>query len=102
MQEYNISQLPVIEDSKIVGSLNEESVMKLLHDGINFQEQKIGAVMGKPLPSLDDDDRYLRGFPAPARRGRRHRGRAGRGPRGVITRSDLVSFWMRQEKPDEV
>jgi len=53
MQEYGISQLPVIEANRIVGSINEEAVMKLLHDGVSFEEQQVGGVMGKPLPALE-------------------------------------------------
>jgi len=103
MQKHNISQLPVIEDNKIVGSINEESVMKLLHDGVNFEEQRIGAVMGQPLPALacesDISEAFrllLAGAPGIVviRDGT---------PQGVITRSDLVSFWtQKQENLDGV
>lgn len=54
MHEYNISQLPVIDHGKVVGSLNEASLMKLLHDGVEFTKQRILAVMAKPLPTLDE------------------------------------------------
>ena len=52
-QAHNISQLPVIDDDRVVGSLNEASIMKSLHDGVDLQNQPIAAVMGKPLPVLD-------------------------------------------------
>lgn len=103
MQEYNISQLPVIEANQIVGSINEESVMKLLHDGVNFEEQRIGAVMGKPLPTLEGETDISEAFRLLLA------GAAGivvlqdGTPQGVITRSDLVSFWtQKKEQPDAV
>ncbi|MCX5646715.1 MAG: cystathionine beta-synthase [Phycisphaerae bacterium] len=103
MQEYNISQLPVIEANKTVGSINEESVMRLLHDGLNFEEQQIGAVMGKPLPALDSETDISEAFRLLLS------GASGivvvqdGTPRGVITKSDLVSFWtQRKEEPDAV
>ena len=98
MQEYNISQLPVIEANQIVGSINEESVMKLLHDGVNFEEQRIGAVMGKPLPTLDGQTDISEAFRLLLA------GAAGivvmqnGTPQGVITKSDLVSFWTQQKE----
>ena len=51
---HNISQLPVIESGKVVGSLNEASIMKSLHDGVDLNNQDIGVVMGNPLPVLDE------------------------------------------------
>jgi predicted transcriptional regulator len=35
-----------------VGSLNETTVLKHLHDGLNMQKQTINAVMGKPFPEV--------------------------------------------------
>jgi len=37
LQQLNISQLPVIDNYQVVGSLNEALLMKLLHEGINFK-----------------------------------------------------------------
>jgi cystathionine beta-synthase len=54
-QQHNISQLPVIENQRVVGSLNEASIMKTLHDGVDLNNQEIRAVMGKPLPVLDEN-----------------------------------------------
>jgi len=96
MQRYSISQLPVIEDDRVVGSLNEASVMKLLHDGINFRQQQIGAVMGKPLPVIDAETDVSEAFRILLS------GASGIVvvqdgiPRGVITRWDLVSFWTQK------
>jgi cystathionine beta-synthase len=103
MQEYCISQLPVIEDNKVVGSLSEASVMKLLHDGINFEQQQIGAVMGKPLPTLAEETDISEAFRVLLS------GASGlvvmqdSVPQGVITRTDLVNFWMQEkEEPNAV
>ncbi|MEG4964994.1 MULTISPECIES: CBS domain-containing protein [unclassified Microcoleus] len=53
MQKLNISQVPVIENSHIIGSLNEAALMKLLHEGISFSNQKVGAFMqGKRILTL--------------------------------------------------
>ena len=54
-QQHNISQLPVIENNRVIGSLNEASIMKTLHDGVDLNNQEIRAVMGKPLPVLDEN-----------------------------------------------
>ncbi|XHR26896.1 MAG: cystathionine beta-synthase [Chthoniobacteraceae bacterium] len=53
--QHNISQLPVIEENQVIGSLNEASIMKSLHDGVDLNNQDIGVVMGNPLPVLDEN-----------------------------------------------
>lgn len=94
MHKFNISQIPVIDNGEIVGSVNEASMMKLLMDGINFTNQEISAFMGKPFPSLDENvdvseaERILLS------------GSSGiiitknRAPVGVITRADIIDSWV--------
>jgi len=102
MQAYNISQVPVIEDGKVVGSLNESTIMKLLHDGLDIRNQEIRAVMGKPLPCLDEKTdvseayRILLGA-VPGIIVTRE-GKAV----GFVTRADLISSWTgRQTQVNE-
>lgn len=95
---HNISQLPVIEGGKVVGSLNEASIMKRLHDGVDLNNQDIGVVMGAPLPVLDEAtdsaEAYrllLGGSPALiiSRNGT---------PFGLISRFDLINTLINQEE----
>jgi len=98
MHGYNISQLPVVDHGKIVGSLQEASLMKLLHDGVDFTKQGIFAVMGKPLPALDEDTEVSEVYRLLLS------GTTGiivtrdDVPIGVITRADLVNHWMAQKE----
>ena len=88
---HQISQIPVIENGVIVGSLNESSVMKTLHDGLQPEVQEIRGVMGAPLPALDEaadlSEAYrllFAGSPAIViTRDRK--------PYGVVTRFDVIS-----------
>ena len=107
METHNISQLPVVDGEggdNVVGSLNESSIMKVLHDGLDFYNQEVAAVMAKPLPGLDvktDASEAYRLFLG---------GAAGiivtKGPErsgiGVITRSDLITIWARKETRAEL
>ena len=54
MEEFSISQLPVIDNGRAVGSLNEVTLVRLLHDGVDPNEKLVSEVMGKPLPQLDE------------------------------------------------
>ena len=97
-QQHNISQLPVIENQRVVGSLNEASIMKTLHDGVDLNNQEIRAVMGKPLPVLDENkdiaEAYrllLGGSPAIVVL------RAD-APVGLISRFDFINTLINQDK----
>lgn len=99
MEAHSISQLPVVERERVVGSINESAIMKVLHDGLDVANQEVGAVMGQPLPMLDVQtdvaEAYrllLAGAPGViVTFGVEKRGI------GVITRSDLISQWVRRE-----
>ena len=78
IQELNISQLPVIDGDDIVGSLNDSSLMQLLHDGIEFDRQDIGLVMESRCRHLMSGLTFLR-HPVCCLPGDRHCGKTGRG-----------------------
>jgi cystathionine beta-synthase len=97
-QDFNISQMPVIDGFKTVGSLNEASIMQLLHDGADFHRLEVGEAMGKPLPTLDQEKDFSEAYRVLLS------GATGvvvekKGmPIGLITRADLVTYWMAQKK----
>lgn len=98
LQKLNISQLPVIDNNHVVGSLNEASLMKFLHDGINFSNQEVSAVMGKPLPIIDEDVDISEAYRVLLS------GSTGiivtqqDVPIGLITRADLIKYWISQNQ----
>ncbi|MEW6074859.1 MAG: cystathionine beta-synthase [Candidatus Omnitrophota bacterium] len=98
IQEFNISQLPVINNNDVVGSLNEASLMQLLHDGVEFDKQDIATVMGKPLPSLDENTDISEAYRVLLSGATgivvMHDGV----PAGLLTRTDLVSYWITQKE----
>jgi len=54
LEAKGISQLPVIAaDGKAVGSVQEVTLARLLHDGKDPSRVKIGDIMARPLPTLD-------------------------------------------------
>ncbi|MBU4386219.1 MAG: cystathionine beta-synthase [Actinobacteria bacterium] len=95
MRDNDISQIPVIDAETIVGSINEASVMKALREGegVDLSRQEIADVMGKPMPSLDEEidvaeayRLFLSGAPAVVVT-------SGDVPEGIVTRWDLIESW---------
>lgn len=96
LQTLNISQLPVIDRDRVIGSLTEASLMQFLQEGINFSNQKVSAVMGKPLPILDEKVNVSEAYRVLLS------GTTGiiierqEIPIGLITKADLIRYWISQ------
>jgi cystathionine beta-synthase len=52
MKEKSLTQLPVMENEKIIGSISESAVLNLLLENVNVREQEVKSVMGKPFPHV--------------------------------------------------
>jgi len=90
----------VIDGEDIVGSLNEASLMQLLHDGIEFERQEIRTVMGKPLPSLEESTDISEAYRVLLSGATGIVVKKEGAPIGLITRADLVVYWVSQKEGD--
>jgi len=53
MMEYAISQLPIVENNRIVGTVTEDSIVRNLSSRI--ADEKVEKIMQAPLPSVPED-----------------------------------------------
>jgi len=53
MERKGISQLPVIAEGKSVGSVQEVTLARVLHDQRDPRTMKVSDIMARPLPTLD-------------------------------------------------
>jgi cystathionine beta-synthase len=53
MQDRGISQLPVLRSGRAVGSVQEVTLARLLHDLADLTSVRLGDVMARPLPQID-------------------------------------------------
>ena len=93
MQSAGISQLPVLDDGKPVGSIQEVTLARALHDHANPDAVSVRQIMAQPLPQLDIathiDEAYRlllagnTGVLATAD------GRV----QDIVTRIDLIQYW---------
>lgn len=96
MEIYNISQIPIIQENQVPGSLSETTLMRLLHDSVDFSKEKISDFMGKPFPVLEEDadisELYrvlLSGIPGVVISGDGILKR-------FLNRADLIRFWLER------
>jgi cystathionine beta-synthase len=53
LQTAGFSQLPVLDDGKPVGSIQEVTLARVLHDNRDPAQVSVAEIMAKPLPQLD-------------------------------------------------
>jgi len=53
MVRYGISQLPVIDENKVIGMVTEEGIVRNL--GPNIAEEPVEKIMEPPLPTVSED-----------------------------------------------
>jgi cystathionine beta-synthase len=53
LQSTGISQLPVLQDGKPVGSIQEVTLARVLHDDADPAQVKVNDIMARPLPVLE-------------------------------------------------
>jgi len=92
LRKYEISQMPVMRGTEIVGSVNDVAVMQAVFDQQDLLHEQVRDVMGRPFPALetsaDIDSAYKLLTLANAAILVTENGR----PIGVVTRQDIISF----------
>jgi cystathionine beta-synthase len=98
LQATGISQLPVLQDGKSVGSVQEVTLARVLHDNTDPGAIVVGDIMAKPLPQLDAtvhlDEAYRLLLAGNTGVLALVNGRAA----DIITRIDLIEYWDKLRK----
>ncbi len=98
MQKAGISQLPVLQEGKPVGAVQEVTLARMLHDNSDPNIVTVGEIMARPLPALDAtvhlDEAYRLLMAG-------HTGvlalKDGKVV-DIVTRIDLVQYWQTMRK----
>ena len=57
MKEFDISQMPVMDNGKIVGSIQESSLLNIIFEDMTITEKSVKDIMKEPLPVVDLKER---------------------------------------------
>ncbi len=93
---YGISQLPVLEDGQVVGSLTENQLLRRLAAGEALNGQRVGEWQGPPLPTLPDTAPVREAYTLFAGGQTAVAVLNTDGLAGVISKSDLMEYWAQQ------
>jgi cystathionine beta-synthase len=97
LEGYGVSQLPVIDDGRAVGSVNEITLAKALHDEVDLRTTPVAAIMGAPLPQVDEATDLCEPYRLLLAG---HCGvlvTSNGTPSGFVSRIDLVEFWSTEK-----
>jgi cystathionine beta-synthase len=96
LQVSGISQLPVLRDGRSVGSIQEVTLARLLHDNIDPETVRVGEVMARPLTQLDVGVQLDEAYRLLLAGNSGVLAVAGDTVVDIITRIDLIQYWSRE------
>lgn len=100
LRQYNISQLPVMVDDQVVGSIQESEVMRLVLEKVDLADTSIEEVMGRPFPTLSADADVADACYTVAEEDTAVLVVADRRPVGVLTKIDFIHYLADVYKAD--
>jgi cystathionine beta-synthase len=96
LQTSGISQLPVLDKGKPVGSIQEVTLARILHDQRDPATVTVGEIMARPLPQLEVathlDEAYRLLLSGNTGVLATHDGEVV----GILTRIDLIDYWTKK------
>ncbi len=92
LRRYGISQIPVMHDGEIVGSINDVAVMQAVFDRSDLLHKQVHAVMGRPFPKLEAIAEVDRAYKLLTLANSAIVVTDNGQPVGVLTRQDIISF----------
>jgi cystathionine beta-synthase len=95
LQATGISQLPVLQDGKPVGAIQEVTVARVLHDHGDPTKVTVGEVMARPLPTLDVSIHLDEAYRLLLSGNTGVLALSGGKIVDIVTRIDLVQYWNR-------
>lgn len=96
MARYGISQLPVLDNGTVVGSLEEDALMQQLFHDPALAQQRVRNAMAKPFPQLDASTSVNRAYLAISSGAPAIIVSEGGSPKGIVTRSDIIKFLVQR------
>jgi cystathionine beta-synthase len=99
LQSSGISQLPVLDNGVPVGSIQEVTLARILHDHRDPMKVSVSEIMGKPLPALDVATNLDEAYRLLLAGNTGVLATSGGAVVGIVTRIDLIEYWNKPKSP---
>jgi len=97
IEQHDVSQLPVLRGSEVVGTLAEDEVLRTALSDPSALDRPVDSLMGPPLPVVGADEPAESVTRLLAARSPAVLVRGSDGPAGILTRFDMLQFMTRSE-----
>ncbi len=91
LKKYDVSQLPVVDDGQVVGSVQEAILLKMVFEGADLH-RPVTTVMGRPYTTVDYQDEVASVYRALVRGDSAVVVTQSGRPTGVLTKIDLIEY----------
>ncbi len=98
MQATGISQLPVLRDGRAVGSIQEVTLARILHDEADPAQVHVADIMARPLPQVDVAVNLDEAYRLLMAGNSGVLAVAGDSVVDIVTRIDLIQFWNKHRE----
>ena len=98
LRSASISQLPVLQNGKPVGSIQEVTLARVLHDNSDPSVVRVAEIMAKPLPQLDVSTHLDEAYRLLLAGNTGVLAVANGKVVDIITRIDLIEYWNQERK----
>jgi len=93
LRRYGISQTPVMDNGRMVGSLTENLLLRHLASGESLTSSIVRDLQGPPFPELEDDALAQEAYTLFSSGQSAVAVMNGEMLEGIVTKSDLLEFW---------
>jgi cystathionine beta-synthase len=98
LQSAGISQLPVLQNGQSVGSVQEVTLTRVLHDNRDPSKITVGEIMAKPLPQIDVSVHLDEAYRLLLAGNTGVLAAANDKVLDIITRIDLIQYWNQMRR----
>lgn len=99
LRKYEISQIPVMKDGELIGSINDVAVMQSVFDQADILHKPVVEVMGRPFPVLEASADIDRAYKLLTLANSAVVVMDDNDPVGVLTRQDIISYLSTSSDP---
>ena len=102
LRRYGISQTPVMENGRMVGSLTENILLRHLASGEQLESMVVGDLQGPPYPHMETDALAHEAYTIFSSGQLAVAVMNGGSLEGIVTKSDLLEFWAHTRSQQRV
>ncbi len=92
IKEHNVSQLPVFENDKCVGAIDESIVMRLIIEDSSTADKPVAEIMDHPFPELQTEDRVTQAIDLLTRKNAAILVKEKNKYIGILSRYDIIEY----------